>query len=87
MPDMLTIGMGGLSQAEYRTELFLWTILGAPLILSNDIRHVDEWALQLLTNPEILAVQADSDCVQGSLSHAIDATEYVVAHTETLCAF
>ena len=37
-PDMLTVGMGGQTAGEYRAQFYLWAILGAPLILSNDIR-------------------------------------------------
>ena len=37
-PDMLTVGMGGQTAGEYRAQFYLWAVLGAPLILSNDIR-------------------------------------------------
>jgi alpha-galactosidase len=35
-PDMLTIGQGGQTQSEYRAQMFLWSVLGAPLIMGYD---------------------------------------------------
>lgn len=66
--DMLTIGMGGLDEEEEKTQFFLWSILAGPLIMGNDIRKMDKFTTDLVTNPEILNVQDDEDCVQGSLS-------------------
>ena len=74
-PDMLTVGMGGLHQGQYRAEVFLWAILGAPLILGNDIRKTDNFTLDLVTNPGVLAIDQDPQCIQGSLARAIGATE------------
>jgi len=74
-PDMLTVGMGGLTQGESRVEFFLWTVLASPIILSADIRKLDAFVVDLVTNDELLAVIADKDCAQGSLVKAWDATE------------
>jgi len=65
-PDMLTVGQGAMTQGEYRAQFFLWSVLGAPLILGNDIRSIDDWTLSLLSSPEIIEVDQDSQCVQGS---------------------
>lgn len=75
MPDMLTIGMGGQSKAQYRAQFFLWAVLGAPLVMGNDIRDMDATTVALVTAPEVLAVDQDADCVQGSLATAYGATE------------
>jgi alpha-galactosidase len=32
MPDMLSIGQGGQTQAQYRAQMLLWSVMGAPLI-------------------------------------------------------
>lgn len=74
-PDMLTIGQGAQAPGEYRSMMFLWAVLGAPLILGNDIRHMDQFVVDLVTSPEVIAVNRDSDCTQGSLARALDATE------------
>lgn len=34
-PDMLTIGMGGMTEGQYRAEVFLYAVLGAPLVLRS----------------------------------------------------
>ena len=51
-PDMLTVGMGAQTLAQYRAQYFLWAVLGAPLILSNDVRTMSSETLSLLANPE-----------------------------------
>ena len=74
-PDMLTIGMGGQTEAEYRSQFFLYAVLGAPMIMGNDIRLMDNFTVSLVTQKEVLAVAQDSDCVMGSLARNSDATE------------
>ena len=53
--------------SRYRAQMLLWSVLGAPLILGADIRKIDNFTKALITAPEVLAVNADPDCVQGSL--------------------
>ena len=75
MPDMLTIGMGGQTPAQYRAQMFLWAVLGAPLVMGHDVRHMDNATRALLANPEVIAVAQDRECIQGSLSRAVGAAE------------
>lgn len=71
-PDMLQIGMRGkagrqnkkfkpsrLTPDEQFTQVSLWTILSAPLLLSCDIEALDKFTLSLLTNDEVLEVNQD----------------------------
>lgn len=74
-PDMLTIGMGGQTAGEYRSQLYLWSILGAPLILSNDVRAMSPEDVALVSNPEVLQIDQDPDCVMGSLVRAMNESE------------
>ncbi|KAH3759061.1 glycoside hydrolase family 27 protein [Pelomyxa schiedti] len=74
-PDMLTIGQGSQTAGQYRAQMFIYAVLGSPLILGNDVRNVDEDTLTLLTAPEVLAVNQDTDCVQGSLLQSLGSTE------------
>lgn len=66
---MLTIGRGAMADGEYRVEMFLYAILGAPLVLSFDPKTIDSVpiAKTLLLNKGIVAVNQDPDAVQGSL--------------------
>ena len=67
--DMLTVGKGGMLQGQYRAELFLYAVLATPLILSAPDITVfanGTWEHALVTNPEVLAINQDPDCVQGT---------------------
>jgi len=64
---MVTVGQGAMTYQQYRAEIALYAVLGAPIIFGADIRKLDSRTLALLTAPEVLAVDQDSDCVQGSL--------------------
>ncbi|MEV6007916.1 ricin-type beta-trefoil lectin domain protein [Streptomyces sp. NPDC051976] len=58
-PDSIEVGNGssnGLTVDERRTQLTLWSISAAPLILGTDMTHMDSTDLSLLTNDEVLAV-------------------------------
>ena len=39
--DMLEVGNGGMTPAEYRSHFSLWAMMAAPLIAGNDIAHMD----------------------------------------------
>ena len=64
-PDMLEVGNGGMSRDEYRTHLGLWALLAAPLLAGNDLRHMSQETIQLLTNAEVIAVDQDTKGWQG----------------------
>jgi alpha-galactosidase len=58
-PDMLEVGNGGMSGTEYRTHMSLWSLLAAPLLAGNDLRDMSQETLDLLTNPEVIAIDQD----------------------------
>ena len=64
-PDMLEVGNGGMTQAEYRTHMSLWSLLAAPLLAGNDLRTMSRETLELLTNPEVIAIDQDPLGRQG----------------------
>ena len=64
-PDMLEVGNGGMSDAEYRTHMSLWALLAAPLLAGNDLREVTPGILEILTNKEVIAVDQDALGRQG----------------------
>ena len=64
-PDMLEVGNGGMDQDEYRTHMVLWALLAAPLLTGNDLRTMAPATKELLTNPEIIAVDQDAVGIQG----------------------
>ena len=64
-PDMLEVGNGGMKHDEYLTHMSLWVLLAAPLLAGNDLRSMDQETKEILTNPEIIAVDQDAKGVQG----------------------
>ena len=58
-PDMLEVGNGGMTHAEYRTHMSLWSLLAAPLLAGNDLRTMSKETLDLLTNPDVIAIDQD----------------------------
>jgi len=58
-PDMLEVGNGGMTDDEYRTHFGLWALMSAPLIAGNDVRNMRAEIQEILTHPEVIAVDQD----------------------------
>ena len=54
-----------LTPNEQYTQVSLWSIVAAPLILSGDITRLDDFTLSLLTNDEIIEVDQDPLGIPG----------------------
>jgi hypothetical protein len=53
---------GGMTLAEYRAHYSVWAVLASPLIISADLRTIQQEqpdCLELMLNPEIVAVNQD----------------------------
>ena len=64
-PDMMVVGMPGLTDAQNRVHMSLWAISAAPLLVGADLTTLSDATLATLTNPEVLAVDQDSLGLQG----------------------
>lgn len=64
-PDMLEVGNGGMTDAEYRAHFSLWALLNAPLMAGNDLRTMPAATKEILTNKEVIAVNQDWGGKQG----------------------
>jgi alpha-galactosidase len=64
-PDMLEVGNGGMTDAEYVAHFSLWAISKAPLLIGCDVTKMSAATLAILTNPEVIAVNQDPLGVQG----------------------
>ena len=62
---MLEVGNGGMTPTEYRTHMSLWALTKAPLLIGCDVRNISKDTLDLLTNPEVIAVNQDALGIQG----------------------
>jgi alpha-galactosidase len=64
-PDMLEVGNGGMTMAEYRAHFSLWCILAAPLMSGNDVRSMTPEIAAILTNRDVIALDQDALGKQG----------------------
>src|SRR5699024_10402832 len=70
-PDMLVVGLygkegpsgdlGGVgcTDVEYRSQMSLWCLMAAPLMVSCDPRSMNEVTKKILMNKDILAIDQD----------------------------
>lgn len=66
-PDMMVVGMPGLTDAQNRVHMSLWAISGAPLLVGADLAKLSPATLATLTNPAVLAVDQDPAGLQAVL--------------------
>jgi alpha-galactosidase len=65
-PDFLIAG-DGLTDDEARSQLALWAMMSAPLILSTDVAALSSASVSIVGNADVIAVDQDPLGVQGSL--------------------
>jgi alpha-galactosidase len=64
-PDIMIVGMAGLSEAQNRSLFSLWCMMAAPLIAGNDVRTMSDSTQKILTNLEAIGVNQDPLGQQG----------------------
>jgi hypothetical protein len=64
-PDMMVLGMAGLTERQNRLHMELWAISGAPLIEGADLTKLTRAALSDLINPELIAIDQDPAGLQA----------------------
>jgi len=72
-PDMLVVGLnntgfikgGGCNDIEYRTQMSMWCMFAAPLMVGCDIRNMNETTKTILLNKDIVAIDQDVLGKQG----------------------
>jgi len=70
-PDMLEVGNGGMTTVEYTSHFSLWCLAKAPLLIGCDITKMSTDTFNILTAPEVIAVNQDALGVQG---HKVNST-------------
>ena len=71
-PDMMDVGMDGLSESQNRSLFSLWCIMASPLIAGNDLRTMSESTIEILTNLEAIGVNQDPMGIQGHIVRSTD---------------
>ncbi|XP_040031036.1 alpha-galactosidase A [Gasterosteus aculeatus] len=74
-PDMLVIGNFGLSHAQQESQMALWAIMAAPLLVSNDLRDICPRSKELLQNRRIIDISQDALGRQGYRTAKVDTFE------------
>ena len=96
-PDMLVVGTvdftndglgfpgkpqaSRLTPIEQQTHITLWSLLAAPLIIGCDLTKLDPFTLDLLSNPEVIAVDQD---VLGKQAQCIKQTGHIQVWARSL---
>jgi alpha-galactosidase len=68
-PDYLAPDQG-MSAIQFRSQLSMWAMLAAPLMVSDNLTKITSASLQALQNSEVIAVDQDPAGVQGTLLSA-----------------
>ncbi|MBN1951547.1 MAG: alpha-galactosidase [Bacteroidales bacterium] len=66
-PDMLEVGNNSLNATECRAHFSMWCMLAAPLIAGNNIATMNDTIRDILTAPELIAINQDPLGMQGIL--------------------
>eukprot|EP01084_Bolivina_argentea_P189707 326186_1 len=59
-PDMMVVGMSGLTEVEWITHFSLWAISAAPMWIGIDLTIVEDNVVMILNNTEVIAVDQDN---------------------------
>jgi len=66
-PDLLEVGNGHMTTAEYRSQFAIWSLFKAPLLISTDVTQIKKEDLEILSNSEVIAINQDKLGVAGRL--------------------
>ena len=73
-PDYLAPEQG-MSAAQFRTQMSMWAMLAAPLMISDDLTKMGRASRAAATNREVIAIDQDPAGAQGTLLSASGAGE------------
>ena len=66
-PDMLMIGMEGLTDIQCKTHMVMWCMMNSPLMLGLDLRRVKkgDWIYEIIANERLIALNQDALGIQA----------------------
>ncbi len=64
-PDMMVLGMPGLTPTQDRLHMALWAMSGAPLLVGADLTKLTQGQIADLTNGTVLAIDQDAAGLQA----------------------
>ncbi len=71
-PDMLEVGNRGLTYEEQKSQMTMWSIMAAPIMISSDVRNMSDETKGLYLNKDMIAINQDSLGVQGHRVSNVD---------------
>jgi alpha-galactosidase len=68
-PDMLVIGMNGVTDTMCRTHMTMWCMMNSPLMLGMDLRRVTKESeiYKTISNEDVIALNQDNLGVQAKM--------------------
>ena len=81
--DMLEIGRG-LTPEEDMTHMAMWCMLSSPLLIGCDLREISPASVELLSHPELIALNQDPLALQATVVSRTGDTYVLVKDVETL---
>lgn len=64
--DMLEVGNGGMSDAEYVTHMSMWALMSSPLLMGTDVTLLSPANLAIYANPAVVALNQDPSGTSAS---------------------
>lgn len=77
-PDMLMIGMDGLTDVQCKTHMTMWCMMNSPLMLGLDLRRVKrgDWIYEIIANDKLIALNQDALGIQAKrLSTSVESCD------------
>lgn len=74
-PDFLIAGDGGMTDEESRSQVALWAMMAAPMILSSNVAALSATSIATVGNSDVIAVDQDSLGKQGTLASSNGTTD------------
>jgi hypothetical protein len=65
----------GMGVAQFRTQMSMWVMLAAPLMVSRDLGHLSRASLAAMSNPEAIAIDQDPLGAQATLVNSQGAAQ------------
>ena len=86
-PDMMMIGMDGLTETMCKTHMAMWCMMNSPLMLGLDLRRVElgNWLYNIIANKELIALNQDALGIQAkrvftTIETDAPDTDYITNH-------
>ncbi|HEY7932685.1 MAG TPA: glycoside hydrolase family 27 protein [Solirubrobacteraceae bacterium] len=57
----------GMTEEQFQTQMSMWAMLAAPLMISDNLSSASAASLRLLSNREVIAIDQDPAGIQGTL--------------------